>query len=175
MTRTILVAALLCACGSKPPAPQPVAEPEAPVDTTPTLDRLPAITADGANVVVAAGLTLLVMDRADAVAHEHAFANADEANAQLRTVHAERELHPLETVAPGGSFDVRFNEGRVIVMSGGSPVHDKTYRAWTRPPEACSGAASVDATWADAGRKVALLRLRFEPAETCARYHVVAW
>lgn len=176
MKRTILLTVLLSACGSKAPAPAPVAEAPPPVDDTPTIDTLPAVTADGGNVVVAVGSVLVVKDRKDATAHEHAFADAAEANAQLAKVHGERDLQPLAAVIAGSSFDVRFNDGRVIVMSGGSPVHDRTYRAWTRPPaDTCTGAARVDATWADAARKVALLRIRFEPAEACTRYHVVAW
>lgn len=176
MTRAILLSILLCACGSKAPAPAPVAETPAPVDDTPTVDSLPAVTADGENIVVASGSTLLVKDRKDATAHEHPFAAAEEANAQLAEVHAERDLRPLEAVVPGSSFDVRFNDGRVIVMSGGSPVHDRAYKAWTRPPaDTCTGAANVDATWADAALKIALLRIRFEPADACTQYHVVAW
>jgi hypothetical protein len=176
MKRAMLFTLLLCACGSKAPPPAPVAEAPPPVDDTPTIDTLPAVTADGSNVVVAVGSVLVVKDRKDATAHEHAFADAAEANAQLAKVHGERDLQPLAAVVSGGSFDIRFNDGRVIVMSGGSPVHDKTYRAWTKPPsETCTGNPSVDATWADQSRKLALLRITFEPAETCAQYHVVAW
>lgn len=177
MNRAILLTALLCACGSKAPVPEPAPATPGPVDTTPTLDRgLPAVTADGSNVVVVAGATLLVKDRADATVHEHDAANADEANGYLARAHAERDLHPLDAVTPGGSFDVRFNEGRVIVMSGGSPLHDRSYKAWTKPPaETCQAPARFDAAWADASRKVALLRITFEPAADCTRFHVVAW
>jgi hypothetical protein len=176
MLFTLLLSVASWACGSKAPAPAPVVETPPVVDDTPTLDKLPAITADGGNVVVAIGATLVVKDRKDATAHEHAFADATEANARLAEVHGERDLQPLAAVVSGGSFDIRFNDGRVIVMSGGSPVHDKTYRAWTKPPaETCTGNASVDATWADQTRKLALLRITFEPADACTQYHVVAW
>ena len=148
---------VVAACSGTSPAPATVgntASPSAPAGPAPTIawstetagsdfgsfawDRLPAVTADGANVVIprvredgARGepnLTIEVKDRADTRVHEQvvlALAGGDGAaaptaaaidagNAYLATTHAERDLVPL-AVAAGHVPDSEDRTGQLSV------------------------------------------------------------
>jgi hypothetical protein len=210
--KRLLVCVALAACGGgAAPAPSNVAPPrEAPITPAPSIARapedgpftwtgLPAVTADGSNVVIAnaredgargePNLTLLVKDRADALVEEQVVlapdgeqpwrANLDTTNAYLARVHQERELVPLAPIA-GSGLEVAWDEGRLIVRSGDAAVVEREHRDWTiAPTPQCENPSFLADAWTDAARKLVLVKISYRGTDTCwepdSSYHVVAW
>jgi len=208
--KRLLVCALLAGCGGAPAPRSTVgntATATPPTTAPPILAReqpdgpftatgLPAISADGNNVVIAyvaedgargePNLAVLVKDRADATMHRQVVLepdqpaapwqpNLDAANAYLGRLHAERNLVPLAPLAVSGErtgagegLEVSWREGQVTVRAGGTVVLERSVAEWTiAPTPDCANPSFLAAAWGDAARELVLLEISYKGNDSC--------